>query len=77
MALSIDGRRDLNLTGQRFVALGAAIGLPERAAKRIVERLAASADGWLDGVDALPFDTRRKHRFKRGVLNRQRLLRQG
>lgn len=76
MALSVDGRRDENITGPRFVALGAAIGLPERAARRVVDRIAASADAWLDGVDSLPFDKRKVHRFKRVVANRQRMLRQ-
>lgn len=76
MALAIDGRSDSNITGARFIALGAALGLPARAARRLVDRVAGSADAWLDQVDDLPFDPGRVHKYKRVVAARQRLMSQ-
>lgn len=76
MALPIDGRRDGNTTGGRFVALGESIGVHERAVVAIINRIADSADTWLDGADSLPFDRKRTVKFKRVVENRQRMLRQ-
>lgn len=75
LALSVDGRRDGNLTGARFVALGVAIGLPERAAARAVRETSEAATAWLDDVESLPFDIGVNERLKRVIAHRQRLLR--
>lgn len=77
MALSIDGRRDENITGPRFIALAGAIGLTERAVRRTLERVATSVDTWIDDIEALPFDTAKLRKLKRVVSNRQAMLRQG
>lgn len=75
MALSINGRRDENISGARFLVTAEAIGLPERAAKKALKRIADSADTWIDGIDELPFDGAKRHKLKRVVMNRQKMLR--
>src|SRR5262249_9399927 len=71
MALSIDGRRDADISGARFIALGAALDLRARPARRIVDGVAAAADAWIDELDGLPFDKRTIHKLKRVVAYRQ------
>ena len=70
----MDGGRDGNLTGARFRALGAALGLPAKAAARAVAETAGAADRWLDEVDDLPFDAGVNRKLKRVIQHRQRLL---
>ncbi len=67
MALRVDGDRDGNLTGRRFVALGSALGLPERAARRALTETTAAVDEWIDEVDELPFDVGVVRKLKRVV----------
>jgi hypothetical protein len=74
MALSISGKRDGNIPGTRFVALGGELGLPARAARTIIEHVAASADRWIDGLDDLPFDKGVTIKLKRVIRNRQAML---
>jgi len=74
LALSVDGGRDGNLTGTRFRSLGAALGLPEKAAARAVAETARAADGWLDEVDDLPFDAGVNRKLKHVIKHRQGLL---
>lgn len=74
LALSIGERRDGNIPGARFVALGTDLGLPARAARNIVNRVAESADAWVDGIHELPFDKGVTDKFKRTIRNRQRML---
>lgn len=74
LALSVDGRRDGNITGSRFVALGEAIGLRPRAAAAVVRRIAKAADEWIDEIEALPFDPGTRNKLKRVIATRQRLL---
>jgi serine/threonine-protein kinase HipA len=74
LALSVDGRRDGNLTGARFLSLGRSLGLPERAARRAVQETAQAADGWIDEVAGLPFDSRITRKLRRVIQHRQRLL---
>lgn len=74
LALAVDGRRDGNITGARFIALGEAIGLRPRAARSTVHRTAHAADKWHDEVDELPFDPGKRKKLKRIIENRQRLL---
>ncbi len=69
------GAAAANLTGARFVALGVAIGLPERAAARAVRETAEAATAWLDDVESLPFDAGVNKKLTRVIAHRQRLLR--
>lgn len=71
MALSVDGRRDGNLTGRRFLALGSALGLPDRAARRAVTETAAAVDGWIDELEQLPFDVGLVRKLERVILHRR------
>lgn len=75
LALSVGGRRDGNLTGRRFVALGESIGLTARAARRAVTETADAVDGWIDELDQLPFDPATLRKLARVITRRQSLLR--
>lgn len=75
MALSIAGRRDENITGRRFLELAAALGVTEKSGRRVLRRVADSADAWIDGIDDLPFDVARLRKLKRVIRNRQQMLR--
>ncbi|HCB05094.1 MAG TPA: HipA domain-containing protein [Nocardioides sp.] len=77
MALSVGGRRDGNITGARYVALGEHLGVRGRAGRTIVDRVAASTDGWLDGVNELPFDRGAIKKLKRVIQHRQKMLQTG
>lgn len=77
LALSVNGRRDGNISGAHFVALAEHVGVRARAARAIIDRVADSADTWADGLDALPFDGGILHKLARVIRHRQRLLRQG
>jgi serine/threonine-protein kinase HipA len=77
MALSVGGSRDGNITRSRYLALAEHLGVRARAASVILDRVAASADVWLDGLDALPFDQGSIRKLKRVIGHRQQLLRQG
>lgn len=77
MALSVAGRRDENIPGDRFVALGDVLGVRPRAARSVVKKVMASADVWLDQLDGLPFDKGRITKLKRVVRNRQTRLQSG
>ena len=77
MALSVDGSSDGNITRSRYLALAEHLGVRARAAGVILDRVAASADVWLDGLDALPFDQGSIRKLKRVIGHRQQLLRQG
>ena len=74
MALSIAGERGGNVSGTRFVALGEAIGVRPRAARKSINRVAGSADEWIDGLDELPFDRGQVNKLKKVIRHRQRLL---
>jgi serine/threonine-protein kinase HipA len=74
MALSIQGRRDGNLTGARLIALGEAIGLPERAARRAITETAEAVGSWADEVSELPFDSGVRRKLRRVIEHRCRHL---
>ncbi len=70
MALPIDGRDRQDIGRRHFIALGAAIGVRERAVAGVLDRLLAAAPSWLAQLDGLPFDARRIHRLRRAVAYR-------
>lgn len=74
LALSVDGRKDGNITGSRYVALGEALGLRTTAARKAVDLVAEAADEWIDDLDDLPFDTGRITKLRRVIRRRQSLL---
>lgn len=75
-ALSVQGQRDGNITGRRYVALGEALGLSKAASRRAVDETAAAVDRWIDELDSLPFDRGTLTKLRRAILRRQSLLRQ-
>lgn len=68
------GRRDGNITGHRFVALGEALGLNQRAARRAVVETAAAVEVWIDELDQLPFDTGVVRKLRRVIAHRRSQL---
>jgi len=77
LALSVAGKRDGNIPGQRYVDLGQELGLPERAARRVVGEVARAVDDWIDGISSLPFDPGRLHKLKKVIARRQQMLVRG
>lgn len=75
MALSLGGRADGNISGTAFVALAEGLGVRPRAARSVIERVAASADAWLGGLVALPFDRGILAKLERVIRHRQEMLR--
>ena len=59
MALSIGDRRGGDFRAADFVGLGARLGVPERATRRVLDELVARVDLWLDDLATLPFDAGR------------------
>ncbi|HSK24814.1 MAG TPA: HipA domain-containing protein [Egicoccus sp.] len=74
MALSIDGRIREDVTWRSFVAAADAVGVPERAVRRMLADLTERVDRWLPDLDSLPFDERRRHRLARLVADRRTKL---
>lgn len=78
LALSVNGGRREDVGRADFVALGAVAGLPERAVIRVIDDLCDRVDGWLGGVEELPFDAgivrklRRAIEYRRGRLGARR-----
>lgn len=77
MALTVDGKDREDITWRSFVALGDAVGVPERAVRRTLAELTAAVDRWIGDLDQLPFDERRVHRLRRLVLDRRAKLTPG
>lgn len=46
-----------------FVALGSALGLPEKATRKLVREQAERTDAWLPLLAALPFETGKVHKL--------------
>lgn len=74
MALAMNGRADAGLGGDDFVALGIALGVPERATRRALGEIADRADRWLPGLDRLPFDAAQVRKLRRVIEHRRRRL---
>ena len=75
MALSLGGQRSGDYGGRDFVALGSALGLPEKATRKLVKDQAERVDAWLPLLEELPFDPGKVHKLGRVVsYRRDRLL---
>lgn len=74
MALAIGGRTGSDFGVRDFIALGAGLGVPERAVRRTLAELAERADRWLPDLDQLPFDRGRIAKLRRVIGNRRRRL---
>jgi serine/threonine-protein kinase HipA len=74
MAMSINGRAGSEFGAKDFVALGAALGVPERATRRALTELADRTDRWLPELDALPFDRTQVSKLRRVIQHRRSRL---
>lgn len=71
MALSVNGKTREDIGRADFMALGAFLGLPNRATARVLDALADAAPPWLARLDELPFDTRKVHQLRRAATFRR------
>lgn len=76
MALSIGGRVSGDFGCRDFVALGARLGLPERAVRSMLDDISRRSDIWRDDLDTLPFSMAQIHKLRRVVTYRLRRLTQ-
>jgi serine/threonine-protein kinase HipA len=74
MAMSLGGRSGADFGAKDFVALGATLGVPERATRRALTELTDRADRWLPDLDALPFDRGQVSKLRRVIQHRRRRL---
>lgn len=75
MALTVAGRTD-SLSGKRFLALAQKVGLPDRAARKLVSEVLAATEHLGDEIlaGALPFDSKRCKDLARVIGARRRAL---
>ena len=71
MALSIAGRVGGDFGAADFIALGAQLKVPERAARRVLADISKRADAWLPRLDTLPFDQGKIMKLRRVVAHRR------
>ncbi|NDL60338.1 type II toxin-antitoxin system HipA family toxin [Phytoactinopolyspora mesophila] len=74
LAMPIGGRRDAGLPDSAFVDLGRAIGVPERASRKVLADIAAKVDVWLPDLERLPFDTGVLKKLRRVIERRRATL---
>lgn len=74
LAVAIGGSREAQVSRARFVRLAAAVGVPERAAVRLLDDLLRRALPFIGRLDELPFDQRRVHDLRRLLRSRHALL---
>ena len=71
MAMSIGTRVGSDFGVKDFIALGAQLGVPERAVRRTLTELAERAAGWVDNLDRLPFQAGAVRKLRRVVDHRR------
>jgi hypothetical protein len=72
--LSLGGLTGSDFRARDFVALGTALGVPERATRRALIDLTDRADRWLPELDALPFDRGQVSKLRRVIQHRRSRL---
>jgi serine/threonine-protein kinase HipA len=73
LAMPINGRhRDVG--AKDLLALATEVGLPERAARRVLQNATDRVDDWLPLLDELPYDRGRRTKLARVVAQRRRRL---
>lgn len=73
MAMTLNGKSS-DFGGNDFLHLGAHLGLPERAVRRIIKNITESVDLWLPNIDELPFTAAAKAKFVRHTNYRRTRL---
>jgi cytochrome c-type biogenesis protein CcmH/NrfG len=56
------------------LALGAELGLPPAAGRRVLRRAVDAVDTWLPLLDDLPYDVGRRRKLERVIVQRRRRL---
>jgi serine/threonine-protein kinase HipA len=74
MALTINGKRQEDIGRKDFVAVGAAVSVPERAVQRLLDQLIMRSSKWLGDLERLPFNPQRVHRLRRAIEYRVKRL---
>jgi serine/threonine-protein kinase HipA len=75
LALSIRGRRGSDITRRVLEEFGASVGLAAVVTQKLLDDLCDRADGWISGLDALPYDEGRIRKLRKTVEFRRRMLR--
>ncbi len=73
LAIAEDGRNK-DISRRVMIELAKSVGVPQRAAERLVNEQLEASESWLARVDDLPFDERSKHKYVKFVQHRRRLL---
>jgi len=71
MALSVNGRDREDIRRVDFLALGASVGLRERAVERALDELCDSVGFWLDELGELLVDSGSLTKFRRAIEYRR------
>ncbi len=71
MALPIGGRHGSEFAAKDFVALGIQLGVPVRAARRVLSELTERTELWLGDLEALPFDRGQTGKLRRVIARRR------
>jgi serine/threonine-protein kinase HipA len=74
MALAINGRRREDIGLGDFLALGEAVGLPQRAVRRALAELRDRVELWIGDLGELPFDEGRLHKLRKAIEYRRTRL---
>jgi serine/threonine-protein kinase HipA len=74
MALPLNGRRREDIGRDDFIALGAAVGVRAPAVERVLDRLCAHVDSWIDELAGLPFDRGLLQKLRRAIEYRRKRL---
>jgi serine/threonine-protein kinase HipA len=70
LALSIGGRSSGDFSGEEFMTLGARLGLPAQAVRRLIDRTRQRSSAWIASLDELPFDSGQTRKLKRVAMHR-------
>lgn len=70
MALRLGGKDREDIGRPDLQGLAAHLGVPERAAGKVLDTVVAAVDGWVDGLGELPFDRHVVRKWQRAVRYR-------
>jgi len=73
LAMAVNGRRS-DVGARDLLALAAALGLAEQAARRVLRNTVGAVDTWLPLLDDMPYDLARRRELARVVDQRRTRL---
>jgi serine/threonine-protein kinase HipA len=74
LALSVNGKRREDVARSDLMALAAAVGVPGRAAAKVIDDVVARVDAWLPELADLPYDVGVLTKWRRAATYRARQL---